>query len=182
MKRILFGFERTQPTGPSNHLLRLLVTQSSNCTMPTIPPFSKSSGTLTPRCRANNRTFIERPLGGKVGAGLDQKRAAIPRFPATILNVLVAMDNQPRPWLANDDYFHAACLRLSIRAHFVYPTLNTFITSSPRWLITFTAIRPDFGLSNGRDVSLFSVAQASSLISALSVVLSALYGSFAPRK
>ena len=40
--------------------------------------------------------------------------------------------------------------------------------------MTFTAIRPDFGLSNGRDVSLLSVAQASSLISALSVVLSAL--------
>ena len=54
--------------------------------------------------------------------------------------------------------------------------MNTFITSSPRWLITFTAIRPDFGLSNGRDVSLLSVAQASSLISALSVVLSALVG------
>jgi hypothetical protein len=40
--------------------------------------------------------------------------------------------------------------------------------------MTFTAMRPDFGLSNGREVSLFSVAQASSLISALSVVLSAL--------
>ena len=53
-------------------------------------------------------------------------------------------------------------------------TLNTFITSSPRWLITFTAMRPDLGLSKGREVSLFSVAQASSLISALRVVLSAL--------
>jgi hypothetical protein len=41
-------------------------------------------------------------------------------------------------------------------------------------LITLTAIRPDCGLSNGRDVSLFSVAQASSLISAFSVVFSAL--------
>ena len=41
-------------------------------------------------------------------------------------------------------------------------TLNTFITASPRWLITFTAIRPLVGLSKGRDVSLFSVAQASS--------------------
>jgi hypothetical protein len=39
--------------------------------------------------------------------------------------------------------------------------LKTFITSSPRWLITFTAIRPFFGFSKGRDVSLFSVAQAS---------------------
>ena len=56
------------------------------------------------------------------------------------------------------------------------PTLNTFITSSPRWLITLTAMRPDLGLSKGREVSLLSVAQASSLISALSVVLSALVG------
>ena len=36
--------------------------------------------------------------------------------------------------------------------------------------MTFTAIRPDFGLSKGREVSLFSVAQASALISAFSVV------------
>jgi hypothetical protein len=49
-------------------------------------------------------------------------------------------------------------------------TLNTFITSSPRWLITFTAMRPDLGLAKGRDVSLCSVVQASSSISALSVV------------
>jgi hypothetical protein len=48
-------------------------------------------------------------------------------------------------------------------------------------LITLTAIRPLFGFSKGREVSLFSVAQASSLISAFSVVFSALYGSFAPR-
>src|SRR4051812_43998309 len=33
-------------------------------------------------------------------------------------------------------------------------TLNTFITSSPRWLITFTAMRPRDGFGNGRDVSL----------------------------
>ena len=40
--------------------------------------------------------------------------------------------------------------------------------------MTFTAMRPDSGLLKGRDVSLFSVAQASSLTSAFSVVLSAL--------
>ena len=61
-------------------------------------------------------------------------------------------------------------------------TLNTFITSSPRWLITFTAIRPPLGMSNGRLVSLWSVSHASSLISAFSVVFRALYGSLAPRK
>ena len=61
-------------------------------------------------------------------------------------------------------------------------TRNTFITSSPRWLMTFTAMRPDFGLAKAREMSLFSVAQASASISALSVVLRALYGSFAPRK
>ena len=36
-------------------------------------------------------------------------------------------------------------------------TPKTFITSSPRWLITFTAMRPVLGLSKGRDRSLFSV-------------------------
>jgi hypothetical protein len=35
-------------------------------------------------------------------------------------------------------------------------TLNTFITSSPKWLMTLTAIRPDFGLPNSREVSLWS--------------------------
>ena len=49
-------------------------------------------------------------------------------------------------------------------------------------VVLVPAIRPDVGLSNGREVSLFNVAQASSLISAFSVVLSDLYGSFAPRK
>src|SRR6185369_15688906 len=57
------------------------------------------------------------------------------------------------------------------RAH---PTRKIFITSSPRWLMTFTAIRPEVGLAKGREVSLWSVAQASSSISALRVVLSAL--------
>jgi hypothetical protein len=53
-------------------------------------------------------------------------------------------------------------------------TENTFITSSPRWLMTLTAMRPEAGLGNGRDVSLLRLAQASSSISALSVVFSAL--------
>jgi hypothetical protein len=56
----------------------------------------------------------------------------------------------------------------------LHQTRKTFITSSPRWLMTLTAMRPDFGLSKGRDVSLWSVAQASWLISAFSVVLRAL--------
>ena len=42
--------------------------------------------------------------------------------------------------------------------------------------MTLTAMRPDLGLSKGREVSLLSVAQASSLISALRVVLRALVG------
>ena len=61
-------------------------------------------------------------------------------------------------------------------------TRKTFMTSSPRWLITFTAMRPDSGFGKGREVSLCRDSHASSLISALSVVFSALYGSFAPRK
>ena len=55
-----------------------------------------------------------------------------------------------------------------------HPTPNTFITSSPRWLMTLTAMRPEVGLSKGREVSLCRDSQASSSISALSVVLSAL--------
>src|SRR5436305_3323485 len=50
---------------------------------------------------------------------------------------------------------------------------NTFITSSPKWLITFTAMRPLTGFANGREIALWSVDQASSLISALSVVFRA---------
>ena len=50
-------------------------------------------------------------------------------------------------------------------------TRDIFMTSSPRWLMTLTAIRPDSGFSNGRDVSLFSVAHASSLISALARII-----------
>ena len=48
--------------------------------------------------------------------------------------------------------------------------------------MTLTAMRPESGLGNGRDVSLCSVSQASASISALSVVFSDLYGSLAPRK
>ena len=40
--------------------------------------------------------------------------------------------------------------------------------------MTLTAMRPDEGRLKGREVSLLSVDQASSLISAFSVVLSAL--------
>ncbi len=48
--------------------------------------------------------------------------------------------------------------------------------------MTLTAMRPDSGRSNGREMSLWSVAQASGSISAFRVVLRALYGSLAPRK
>ena len=40
--------------------------------------------------------------------------------------------------------------------------------------MTLTAMRPEAGLGKGREVSLFSVAQASRSISAFSVVFSAL--------
>jgi hypothetical protein len=45
--------------------------------------------------------------------------------------------------------------------------------------MTFTAMRPEVGLAKGLEVSLLSVSHASSLMSALSVVLSARYGSLA---
>lgn len=61
-------------------------------------------------------------------------------------------------------------------------TRKIFITSSPRWLITLTAMRPDAGLGKGREMSLRMVSQASLSISALSVVFNALYGSLPPRK
>jgi hypothetical protein len=44
------------------------------------------------------------------------------------------------------------------------------MTSSPKWLITLTAILPVSGLSNGLEMLLFNVAQASWLISDLRVV------------
>lgn len=56
----------------------------------------------------------------------------------------------------------AACCLISTR--------NTFISSSPRWLIIFTAMQPLAGLGNGREMSLWSVAQASASVLALSVV------------
>jgi|SRR5580700_4600315 hypothetical protein len=60
-----------------------------------------------------------------------------------------------------------------------YRMVNTFIASSPWWLITFIAIRPDFGHGNGRLSVRYSVAQASSSISARSAVFSRSNGSLA---
>jgi len=40
-------------------------------------------------------------------------------------------------------------------------TRNTLMASSPRWLITLTAIRPEAGLENGRETLRRRVAQAS---------------------
>ena len=48
---------------------------------------------------------------------------------------------------------------------------KTFMTSSPRWLMTLTAMRPEAGLGKGREVSLWRVAQASGSISAFRVAL-----------
>lgn len=48
--------------------------------------------------------------------------------------------------------------------------------------MAFTGMRPDSGLSKGREVLLFSLAHASSLNSALRVVLRDLHGLLAPRK
>ena len=50
--------------------------------------------------------------------------------------------------------------------------LNTRIASSPRLLMTLTAMRPVVGLGKGREMSRFRVAHASASTSALSVVLS----------
>ena len=47
--------------------------------------------------------------------------------------------------------------------HYILFTLIIFITSSPKWLMTLTAMRPDAGLPKGRKVSLCKLAQASSL-------------------
>ena len=46
---------------------------------------------------------------------------------------------------------HASAVRIRRSASLTH-TLNTFITSSPKWLMTFTAIRPVAGRANGRDV------------------------------
>jgi hypothetical protein len=50
---------------------------------------------------------FERPSCGAARAGLNEECTAVARRPTTILNVLVAMDNQPGPRLTNNDDFHA---------------------------------------------------------------------------
>ena len=50
------------------------------------------------------------------------------------------------------------------------------MASSPRWLITLTAIRPDSGLVNGREILLRSVAHAPWSTSALKIVFRRLVG------
>ena len=56
-----------------------------------------------------------------------------------------------------------------------YPhTSKTCITSSPKWLMTFTAMRPWSGGSKGREVSRWRLLQASSSISAFRAVFRAL--------
>jgi hypothetical protein len=42
-----------------------------------------------------------------------------------------------------------------------YQIENTFVTSSPKWLSTFTAILP-VGRSKGREISLYGVSQTAS--------------------
>jgi len=53
-------------------------------------------------------------------------------------------------------------------------TSKTCITSSPKWLMTFTAMRPWSGGSKGREVSRWRLLQASSSISAFRAVFRAL--------
>ncbi len=105
------------------------------------------------RCRAAPRLtpkkILQAPFGGCTCVSRDSPVSSITRFlPVT-------------------------CTSSSTRPRVSYETRNTFITSSPRWLMTFTAKRPDRGFARARDVSLRRVAQAASLISALSVLLRA---------
>jgi len=74
----------------------------------------------------------------------------------------VAADSQPCSTVVN------------LRPYQLYWMLNTFITSSPRWLMTLTAILPDDGLGNGREMVLLKLAQVASSISAFRDVLRAL--------
>jgi hypothetical protein len=66
MNGSFFGFEMTHPIGPSNHLLGLLVTQSSSWARPTIPPISNLSGSSTPLLRANSWISASFLLGGRL--------------------------------------------------------------------------------------------------------------------
>jgi hypothetical protein len=59
---------------------------------------------------------------------------------------------------------------------------TTFSTSSPKWLMTFTAIFPVVGGSNGWLVARYSFSHSASSISARSAFFSFAYGSSAPRK
>ena len=98
---------------------------------------------------------------------------------------LIAVDGEIRNPRCFDDsvcFGQAHCQVMFGRVTSRYSTRNTFIASSPRWLMIFTAIRPKLGTSNGLDTAEFNVAQASASISAFKVVFNALYGSCAPKK
>ena len=82
--------------------------------------------------------------------------------------------NMKMAYFHNNDDNDERMRRLKREARPGQRTVMTFMASSPKWLITFTEMRPDCGLGKGRDMSLRSVAHASSSISALSVVFNAL--------
>ena len=90
-----------------------------------------------------------------------------PKFLKDLLDVVAALGGKCVSYCAN--------LRdnrvISHRRCPLSYTRKTFITSSPRWLMTLTAMRPEVGLGKGREVSLWRVSQASWLISAFRVVL-----------
>ena len=127
----------------------------------------------------------QRPLSAR--NALWSSRAALRAIPAA--GVPGSARGPRRIWplqVASADAGVGWCRECGVERESVKPgsdhTRKTFITSSPRWFMTLTAMRPDSGRSNGREMSLWSVAQASGSISAFRVVLRALYGSLAPRK
>lgn len=117
--------------------------------------------------------------------GMNEQRTAMAREPGAVLHVLVAVDDEPRPGLAHGErgqlrqgtapsrLANAVTSTLHLANLAIPHTLNTFCTSSPKWLMTFTQMRPSFGLGNGREMVAFSSAHAVSSISALSARLSA---------
>ena len=60
-------------------------------------------------------------------------------------------------------------------------TRKTFMTSSPKWLMTLAAMPLEWGLGKGREVSLLRLNHESASISNFSVVLRALYESKIPQ-
>lgn len=103
------------------------------------------------------------PLGGRLSFAFGYKQKMFLGFRLRRPPTFIQVDECPN--IASQEFCVLEGEPAIARPWPLHHTPITFITSSPRWLITFTAIRPDFGFANGRDTTRFRLSQASSSIS-----------------